>query len=259
MGLINDTRSVVEQVISSGRDNLDTLNFELSHSIQSDQRTMEVTRMSDIRLLKLDSAVSKVLDQEPLHPNLSHVTNTISNNNESSSQELLDFSGQLSNQLSKRKPQTSSLNLHLPLLVGRGLPTNFSISPNSSSFQNISESVTDRSNNLITQGLLAQLSSLPAPKSLSIPRLLKYQSQVQSDSSAIDFYELISGMFSDLRQKLSEASPTIPSTPPSPDIESKKQFILEFQVLLRDILNSKGDIIYEEHLSTLFDEIAETV
>jgi len=66
-------------------------------------------------------------------------------------------------------------------------------------------------------------------------------------------------MFSDLRQKLSEASPTIPSTPPSPDIESKKQFILEFQVLLRDILNSKGDIIYEEHLSTLFDEIAETV
>ena len=255
MGLINDTRSVVEQVISSGRDNLDTLNFELSHSIQSDQRTMEVTRMSDIRLLKLDSAVSKVLDQEPLHPNLSHVTNTISNNNESSSQELLDFSGQLS----KHQPQTSSLNLHLPLLVGRGLPTNFSISPNSSSFQNISESVTDRSNNLITQGLLAQLSSLPAPKSLSIPRLLKYQSQVQSDSSAIDFYELISGMFSDLRQKLSEASPTIPSTPPSPDIESKKQFILEFQVLLRDILNSKGDIIYEEHLSTLFDEIAETV
>ena len=140
-------RSLMEQVISSGRDNLDTLNFELSHSVQSDQRNVEMTRMSDIRLLKLDSAVSKVLDQEPLHPNLSHVTN----NNESSSQELLDFSGQLS----KHKPQTSSLNLHLPLLVGRGLPPNFSISPNSSSFQNISESVTDRSNNLITQGLLA--------------------------------------------------------------------------------------------------------
>ena len=84
-------RSLVEQVISSGRDNLDALNFELSYSVQSDQRNMEATRMSDIRLAKLDSGISKVLDQEPLLPNSSNITNQ----NESTSQEMLDFPSSL--------------------------------------------------------------------------------------------------------------------------------------------------------------------
>lgn len=166
-------RSLVEQVTSSGRD-LDTLNFELSYSVQSDQRNMEATRMSDIRLAKLDSGISKVLDQEPLLPN----TSSMANHNESS-QEMLDFSSQLRQQ----KPQTSSLNLNLLNVVGKGLPPNFSISPNSSSFQNMSECVTDRSNNLLTQGLLQQMNSASAPpKALTIPSLQKYQQQVQSDS-----------------------------------------------------------------------------
>ena len=103
--------------------------------------------MSDIRLAKLDSGISKVLDQEPIQPNISSI---MTNQNESSSQEMLDFSSQLRQQ----KPQSSSLNLNLLNIVGKGLPPNFSISPNSSSFQNMSECITDRSNNLLTQGLL---------------------------------------------------------------------------------------------------------
>ena len=139
-------RSLVDQVISTGRDH-ETLNFELSYSVQSDQRNLEATRMSDIRLAKLDSGVSKVLDQEPIQPNVSSI---MTNQNESSSQEMLDFTSQLRQQ----KPQSSSLNLNLLNIVGKGLPPNFSISPNSSSFQNMSECITDRSNNLLTQGLL---------------------------------------------------------------------------------------------------------
>ena len=124
--------------------------------------------MSDIRLVKLDSGVSKVLDQEPLQPNSS-----ITNQNESSSQEMQEFSSSLRQQ----KPQTSSLNLNLNI-VGKGLPLNFSISPNSSSFQNMSESVTDRSNNLVTQGLLQQINSSSANPKLTIPSLQKYQQQI---------------------------------------------------------------------------------
>lgn len=121
--------------------------------------------MSDIRLVKLDSGISKVLDQEPILPGQSSGTNQ----NESS-QEMIDFTSQLRQQ----KPQTSSLNLNL-LGVGKGLPPNFSISPNSSSFLNLSEGLTDRSNNLITQGLLQQLTSSSRPKELTIQSLQKYQ------------------------------------------------------------------------------------
>lgn len=48
--------------------------------------------MSDIRLAKLDSGISKVLDQEPIQPNVSSI---MTNQNESSSQEMLDFTSQL--------------------------------------------------------------------------------------------------------------------------------------------------------------------
>jgi hypothetical protein len=161
---------------------------------------------------------------------------------------MLDFSSQLRQQ----KPQTSSLNLNLLNVVGKGLPPNFSISPNSSSFQNMSECVTDRSNNLLTQGLLQQMNSASAPpKALTIPSLQKYQQQVQSESQNVDFYELISGMFLELRQKLSEA--------PHSDGEASRLYLMEFQVLLRDLLKNQAEIIYEEHLSPLFDEIAETI
>lgn len=84
-------RSLTDQVISTGRDH-ETLNFELSYSVQSDQRNLEATRMSDIRLAKLDSGISKVLDQEPIQANISSI---MTNQNESSSQEMLDFSSQL--------------------------------------------------------------------------------------------------------------------------------------------------------------------
>jgi len=85
-------------------------------------------------------------------------------------------------------------------IVGKGLPPNFSISPNSSSFQNMSECITDRSNNLLTQGLLQQMNSASLhPKPLSIASLAKYQQQIQGDSQNVDYYDLISGMFLELR------------------------------------------------------------
>lgn len=37
------------------------------------------------------------------------------------------------------------------------------------------------------------------PKPLSIPSLAKYQQQIQGDSSNVDYYDLISGMFLELR------------------------------------------------------------
>jgi hypothetical protein len=58
-------------------------------------------------------------------------------------------------------------------------------------------------------------------------------------------------MFLELRQKLSE--------PPQTDGEASKLYLLEFQVLLRELLKREAEIIYEEHLSPLFDEIAETI
>ena len=49
---------------------------------------MDATRLSDIRLIKMDSGMSKVLDQEPLQSNISA---NFTNQNESSSQEMIDF------------------------------------------------------------------------------------------------------------------------------------------------------------------------
>ena len=85
----------------------------------------------------------------------------------------------------------------------------------------MSECITDRSNNLLTQGLLQQMNSSSAnPKPLTIPSLQKYQQQAQSDGQNVDFYELISGMFLELRQMLSETS--------EPDAEASKQYLAEF-------------------------------
>lgn len=58
-------------------------------------------------------------------------------------------------------------------------------------------------------------------------------------------------MFLELRQKLQEAA--------QGDGQGGKLYLVEFQVLLREILKSQAEIIYEEHLSPLFDEIAETI